>query len=200
MRTHSLSKIFLATAALGAVLGDVALANALPIIIPYVAPFMRRIAPSSCENYQPPGGVYANAPIANDWGRQQTSTGNSVYLLCPVPDDNTNPHSTVTSVKVFGYDGQSNGVDHAQVCVSYLNTNGGSCSYYPNYSGFPYTGAPGTGAQYVGNYAMTFTSAGSGEYSGDDSLGVWSSHPADLPYVYVEIGPGDTFHGITVSQ
>lgn len=87
------------------------------------------------------------------------SSTSTVYLVCPVDDDDTTPKQNFAEVKVHGHDGNGTaaGSVEAKTCVAYWDSNGGTCATPSNSS------ATGTGSYSLSPSLSKFTS----DYSSD---------------------------------
>lgn len=111
------------------------------------------------------------------------SSTSTVYLVCPVDDDNTTPKQNIVSLNIHGYDGSTSGSVEAKTCVAYWDSNGGTCA-----------SPSGSNASGTGNYALS------------PSLSRFTStYAADFGYVNVILPSMDgssrsTMRGIFISN
>jgi hypothetical protein len=100
----------------------------------------------------------------------------STLVYCPVPSNDTLPHSAVSTLNVHGYS-SSSGEYSVQACAK--SHDGASI---------------GCGA---------FTSAGTGGYD-SEAVGVdtsaWASNGAAFPYLYLMVPADAHFHGFYISN
>ena len=103
-------------------------------------------------------------------------------LYCPVPDSDYLPHPSLLSLTVYGYRGtNTSDVVSAKACVSFWQSNSGSCGNARQATGSP------------------------GWYSLPTEVAKWQEYPNEFPYVTVRLPRNQTIgtsnlHGFSVTD